>query len=1761
MKNYKRIIAIVMAVVLAISAVSYGRGSYATGKTPEAETEADNHSGDKAKIETSAEEKSDSEDTAKKKENQKSDEKSTADKKTVDIPAADTQKTEEPVVTTEAASEDKSSDLKDVRETPESDVPYDYDKLAIYDKKERKDLDADEIAVAADINVLIASDYDVSDVKDGIDFDENKVKVSYDEKRSRFDLSKVGNYDTYYIVEPLSGKTPYLIHRKVIVKKPDIKSSVKKDKNTPNDSKEESDDSDESDQDSESKVMVGEKRSNDSDENPLSVGEIETIQSNTASFEINLDPGQEESVIEETLDNDYSSGNVSDENNGSVQNDDSSSAETDEPDSTDSPEDTENQDGTDTSSSGKTRDIELSEVPGNGLVYSKLEKLYENVLENTVPAIKTQAAEAKDSMTVSYAGYVSYCYSRTGIKYISDEGEYKNHLVYCMDFNKDTTNGTVKAGGKVKAQITYCLVNGARTLGGLCHNDKYSTGSADYDYCVTSGAIHVLNGEAGLSYYNDGSNVYKKIESMVNDAKKLDKSKYNLETGLTKSITYTISPKTTKWKEVSEGLYKTTDKIVRTKSGTITDVKYSITNAPEGLKTGEINKDASDIVDEDDLKKYDIAIAQTDKDKASSNFYIYCNEEAMKKIIADNITLKIQAKAYSNEKGGRKWTPTVVSQQKITFLETFTPVSAKATVKVISSGNLGSFSFNKTDKFTKKPVSGAVYYLYEDPDCDDVLCEIGTDPKIPGLYGTGVEILTQSKYYLKEIDNPESYEIDETVYEIDTDYFTLYDADGNITRNPKKSFTHEEYPEPVSVIVNKKDDFTQKQITTAGFAVFNDAACTVRTIIDADRNPVPVPVFHYNKDLGYAVSSRFTKTQDKYYVKEVEVPLGYKAPSTVWTVSPNYGDVAQVQATNTPVRCSVDVDKKDKKTGTAQGDATLAGAVYGLYTSEDIIYPDGSGVVTYKAADPIKSSKGTEFKFMEVPAKKGTLIATIKTDAKGEFNFSNLYLGNYYIKEIKESVGYLLDNTSYPVEFKSETDTHKDLKVVRHVTETVKQQAFEILKVSTDGTNAEIDKVKGAEFTVKLKSDINKNGWDKAKTYSTLITDEKGFARSAELPYGTYLVKETKTPKDLYKTADFEVKITEDSRTPQAWRTLNDAPFKAYIRFIKKDKESGETVLLPGVTFKIRKSGTEEYVEQKVGDKRISEFVTDETGTVTTPLMLKYGNYEVVEIKAPEGYLLTEDVISFVVTKDGAIEIAEDIDGDPVITISIENQPVKGSISIHKSGEVLTGAEYDTIVDRILTAVTGDNRSVRFTYENKSLEGAVYKLVADEDIYTPDNQKDENGNRKLAVINDIPAKKDAVIALLTTDKDGKAEIKDLPLGKYRLEEETAPVGFVLDKEAKHIELKYADEHTEVVYENAELLDKRVKTELKLIKNDAVSETPVQGAWYGVYATADIMSQDGEVLVAADTLINSGVTDENGKIAFDAELPLGRYYVKEIETAPGYVTDPNEYEVDFTYQDPTIELISKEIEVKETPITVQVSKTDVTDGTEIIGAQLEIIDENGETYAAWTTDGNPYTLNAIPAGKYILKETAAPYGYMIATEAEFTVEETGDIQKVVMKDERVVGMIEIIKMDSESKKPLKGVKFEIRDTKGKVIQKLKTDKKGKAVSKELPICTYKKNGDYDKDITYVVVETKAKKGYIKNDKEYKVVFKYKDTPKEVMKYQLNITNKPEKKETPKLPQTGGSFRVRLFSAIGVTLIFIGMVIFLLLRKRERNYEDK
>lgn len=227
-------------------------------------------------------------------------------------------------------------------------------------------------------------------------------------------------------------------------------------------------------------------------------------------------------------------------------------------------------------------------------------------------------------------------------------------------------------------------------------------------------------------------------------------------------------------------------------------------------------------------------------------------------------------------------------------------------------------------------------------------------------------------------------------------------------------------------------------------------------------------------------------------------------------------------------------------------------------------------------------------------------------------------------------------------------------------------------------------------------------------------------------------------------------------------------------------------------------------------------------------------------------------------------------------------------------------------------------------------------------------------------------------------------------------------------------------------------------------------------------------------------------------------------------------------------------VEKQLEMKDTPIIVEVSKTDITTGKELRGATLEIIDSDGEVYASWITDGKPYRLEAIPSGKYTLRETASPYGYLIANEVSFTVKETGKIQKVSMCDERVKGKIVIYKACNESEQPLDGVMFELQDKKGKKMETLVTDKAGYAETGLLDICTYNKDGSFQADIPYYIVETKTMDGYILDGTPHEVRLQYDDSAAETVVYTLKLKNKPNK---PRLPQTGGNYRPWIFCAAG------------------------
>ena len=678
--------------------------------------------------------------------------------------------------------------------------------------------------------------------------------------------------------------------------------------------------------------------------------------------------------------------------------------------------------------------------------------------------------------------------------------------------------------------------------------------------------------------------------------------------------------------------------------------------------------------------------------------------------------------------------------------------------------------------------------------------------------------------------------------------------------------------------------------------------------------------------------------------------------------------------TNKRVNATIDLVKEDSKTGnSAQGDAVFEGAIYGLYAREDINHPDGRSGVLYK---------------------KDEQVATLTTDKAGKASVSNLYLGKYYLKEITPPVGYLLDEEEHDVNCNYEGDQVETVKRNTVSKEDVIKQPFQLIKAA-DNDKTDADLLKGAGFSAYLISSLTvKDDGSYDFTNATpivltedgkteMFTDERGYACSIPIPYGRYIVRETTTPHNFMPVDDFIVTVTENSSTPQVWRVLLDDEFKAKLKIVKQDDETKQPVLLANTEFKVYDLDAKKYVEQVTTYPNTvvhKSYFTDENGYLILPESLKCGNYRIEEVSAPDGYTQNTQYVEIKVDKNTAYQM-DSVSGDAIITVTYENHPVKGKLVIHKSGETLKSFKKD------------------FVYEETSLEGAEFEIYAAEDIFTPDHQVDEQGNRHVIYA------KDTLVKTVTTNKNGEAVIKDLPLGKYRVKETKAPAGFVLNPDSQEVAFIYKDQNTPEIEEKLEFSNERQKVELSVEKQDAETGKTLKGATFGLYNKEAISSGD-KVIVKADTLLQEITSNEKGKAAFTLDLPLGRYYVKELQAPAGYVSSDEILEFDATYQGQDVKTIKLKSVKKNQPTTVEVTKADITTGTELDGASMSVLDKDGNVIDSWTSvKDSPHVIKRLQVGKtYILREELAPYGYLRATDVEFTISDTAEVQKVKMEDE-------------------------------------------------------------------------------------------------------------------------------------------------------------
>lgn len=775
----------------------------------------------------------------------------------------------------------------------------------------------------------------------------------------------------------------------------------------------------------------------------------------------------------------------------------------------------------------------------------------------------------------------------------------------------------------------------------------------------------------------------------------------------------------------------------------------------------------------------------------------------------------------------------------------------------------------------------------------------------------------------------------------------------------------------VSIVKNDKD--TGNHLAGAIYGVYRDKECSdlITQMPETDKKGASKVIIE--------------KTQDVVYVKEIQPPANYQADPTVYPVDINIGKTSTKNVLNERTYAKIHLIKEDAQTGAnPQGDATLEGAVYGLYARENIVHPDGTTGIVHKAGD---------------------LVSTLKVDQKGDAVVKDLYLGKYFVKEIQAPEGYLLDETEHDVECAYEGGTVPTIERTVKSTELVMKQPFQIIKAANNG-QTDADLLKGAGFSAYLKSSLEKKedgSYDfshaepvilTADGKTEMFTDEKGYACSIPLPYGTYIVRETTTPHNYKPVEDFEITIRENNPDkPQVWKVLLDKEFSAKLKIIKKDDETKKPVLVAGTEFKIYDLDHKKYVEQVTTYPTVTvhkSFFTDSQGYLILPKNLEIGHYRIEEVTAPDGYVVNKNYVEITVDSDTAYEV-DGVSGDVIIEVSYEDQPVKGNLVVYKKGEMLSGFEKD------------------FIYKEQYLSGAEFEVRAAEDICTPDHQKDADGNRIVLYA------KDTLVTTITTGESGKAVAKDLPLGRYYVVETKAPEGFVLNPEPVKLALTYQDQDTPIVEAEAIVGNDRQKVAISVEKQDAENGRVLSGAVFGIYNKKDIQA-NGKVLVKADTLLQEMTSDENGMATCTLDLPFGEYYVKELKAPEGFVSSDEVLEFVAEYQGQETKIVSLQAVKKNEPTTAEFTKVDLTTGVELEGARLKVMDKDGNVIDEWTSEKDkPHVIKRLAVGEtYILHEEFAPYGYLKATDVTFTVKDTAEVQKVEMKDEVPKGLLIINK---------------------------------------------------------------------------------------------------------------------------------------------------
>ena len=687
-----------------------------------------------------------------------------------------------------------------------------------------------------------------------------------------------------------------------------------------------------------------------------------------------------------------------------------------------------------------------------------------------------------------------------------------------------------------------------------------------------------------------------------------------------------------------------------------------------------------------------------------------------------------------------------------------------------------------------------------------------------------------------------------------------------------------------------------------------------------------------------------------YLVTEQPVDR-YVTPAAQY-ITVESGQTSSVHFSNILKKFRVHVVKTDADTGTAQGDATLAGAVYGIYNN-------------------------------------GELVDTYTTGPDGDFMTRYYVCGdNWTIREIEPSTGYLLNDTVYEVGASPQLYEVELNTAENQVTETVIYGNIQLIK-HTDDPDPDVSEKENTEepnegvierpearavFEVFLKAAGSYDG-AKESERDLLTTDSDGFAASKQLPYGHYTVHQTAGEEGKAFIPDFTVFVNENGFTYSY--ILNNRTITARLLVEKCDAETGNIIPMTGTGFQIKDLSTGEFITQEIfypNPETLDTFYVSDEGWLMLPEPLHTGDYELYEVAAPYGYVLSSEPVPF--TIDGS---------EAVVTVTQYNMPQKGQFTISKTGEVFASVQEN---DGLYQPV----------YEVKGLPGAVYDVIADEDIYTGD------GTLRTA--------KDTVVETLTTGEDGTAQSGLLYLGRYRLEERQAPAGMVLNTEPEYAELTYAGETVEVTQTAVGLYDERQKAAVDLHKSLETDELfgiglgeEFKDISFGLYAASDLTAADGSIIPEDGLLeVVSVAANENGGFSssFASDLPFGSYYVKERTTNAAYILSDQEYPLEFAYAGQETALVSIAVNGGEAIANELLrgrvdgkkygESPDSGDPVELAGALIGLFAPDTEAFTeeqalltVTTGEDGSFAFEEISYGHWIIAEISAPALYTVSKE--------------------------------------------------------------------------------------------------------------------------------------------------------------------------------